>query len=101
MPLVSQVVLDSALRRLLGSSNRLTKKAAVQAVITLAEAVEGENVVDIMDVIAAAGAIFVIRAMNALDRHDPDPVIETFVHSLREHVKVGMGAAMEVEGHAD
>jgi hypothetical protein len=101
MPLVSQVTLDSALRGLLGSSNRLTKRAAVQAVITLAEAVEGENVVDIMDVIAAAGAIFVIRAMNALDRYDPDPVVEAFVQKLREHLKVGMGAGMEVEGHAD
>jgi hypothetical protein len=101
MPLVSQVVLDSALRRLLGSSNRLTKKAAIQAVITLAEAVDGENVTDIMDVIATAGAIFVIRAMNALGRYDPDPLIDTVVLLLREHVNVGMGAAMEVEGHAD
>jgi hypothetical protein len=95
--LVSESVVRSNLHRLLGGGKRLTPKAAVEGVMTCAEAVDGQGVTEVVDVLARAMAGFICKAAVALHRDDPEPVIAEVERVIRHYVAEGMPHF----GHAD
>lgn len=99
--LVSESVVQGHLKRLLGGGKRLTRKAAVEGVTICAEAVDGEGVTPIVDVMARALAGFICKAALALGRDDPEPVIAEVDRVVRHYVAEGMPHYGERAGHAD
>ena len=99
--LVSDTVVRSDLRRLLGGGKRFTPKAALDGVRLCAEAVDGEGVTPIIDVMARAMAGFICKAATALRHEDPEPVIAEVERVIRHYVAEGMPHFGERVGHAD
>lgn len=99
--LISDSVVRGNLKRLLGGGKRLTPKAAVEGVTICAEAVEGETVTAIVDVMARALAQAICKAAVALQRDDPEPVIAEVERVVRHYVAEGMPHYGEKVGHGD
>jgi|SRR5215471_7703143 len=96
--IVSEAVLKSALARLLGGGNRLSKNAAIEGVLTCAEAVDGPPA-EMSDVMCRALAGFICKAALALGRDDPAALIAEVTGAIENYTTQGMLQFRKEVGH--